>query len=124
MSRMSGMSPEAISAVAFSVYCGSGTSVKSSVAPIRFSNSCHHWFWSCGTAGGRCDALVVEVLVAVLGTTATDLKGGGGVRFASGTLGAGEGSVPVRAVLAVVPAGATALAAVVAAGGGAAGGGE
>jgi len=36
------MSPLAISAVAFSVYCGSGTSVKFTATPSRFSSSCHH----------------------------------------------------------------------------------
>src|SRR5689334_18562854 len=115
MSIMSGMSPAAISAVAFSVYCGSGPSVMSSCAPIRLSSSSRHWFWSCGTAGGFWDAFVIEILLPLPGITATDLKGAGGVRYASGTLGAGDGIFPLVAALAVplavVPAGATALAA-------------
>src|SRR4051812_47553373 len=68
--------------------------LKSSVAPMRFSSSCHQEFWSRGIGGGIWDALAIVIFEPLPGTAVTDLKEGGGVRKASGTFGAGEGSLP------------------------------
>lgn len=64
------------------------------VEPRPFSNFCHQAFWARGVGGGCCEALATAIFAPRPGIAGTDLNDGGGVREASGTLGAGDGSLP------------------------------
>src|SRR5919202_4859202 len=81
------------------------------VMPRRFSSSCQYRFWSRGGTGALYEMNAAVTLLPLPGTAATLLNGGGSVRYASGTSGAGEGMTPsVLAGTALVGAAAPAAA--------------
>src|ERR671936_2709394 len=83
------------------------------VMPRRLSSSCQYRFWSRGGTGALYEMNAAVTLLPLPGTAATLLNGGGSVRYASGTSGAGEGMTPsVLAGTALVGAAAPAAATV------------
>src|SRR5919199_4708191 len=75
--------------------------------PSLFSSSCQYWFWSRAGTGALYEMNAAVTLLFLPGTALTLLKGGGSLRYASGTSGAGEGMTPsALAAAALVGAGA------------------